>query len=33
MAKKHCVGFLKAARFISPEYHGDLKALIDDMGL
>ena len=31
--KKHCVAFLKAARHISPEYHGELEALIEDLDL
>lgn len=29
--KKHCVDFLKAARYISPEYHGELEELIEDL--
>ena len=31
--KKHCVDFLKAARYISPEYHEELEALIEDLNL
>lgn len=31
--KKHYVDFLKAARYISPEYHGELEALIKDLDL
>jgi len=31
--KKHCVAFLKAARYISPEYHDELEALIEDLDL
>jgi len=31
--KKHCVDFLKAARYISPEYHAELEALIEDFDL
>ena len=31
--KKHCVEFLKAARYISPEYHEELEALIEDFDL
>lgn len=31
--KKQCVDFLKAAWYISPEYHGELEALIEDLDL
>lgn len=31
--KKHCVDFLKAARYISPEYHEELEAFIEDFDL
>ena len=31
--KKHCVDFLKSARYISPEYHEELEALIQDLDL
>ena len=31
--KRHCVDFLKAARYISPEYHGELEALIEALDL
>ena len=31
--KKHCVDFLKAARYISPEYHEELEALIEEFDL
>lgn len=31
--KKHCVAFLKAARYIDPEYHEELEALIQDLDL
>ena len=31
--KKHCVDFLKAARYIDPEYHDELEALIQDLEL
>lgn len=30
---RHCVDFLKAARYISPEYHDELEALIQDLDL
>ena len=31
--KKHCVDFLKIARYISLEYHDELDALIEDLDL
>ena len=31
--KKHCVAFLKAARYIDPEYHEQLEALIEELEL
>lgn len=31
--KKHCVAFLKAAKFIDPEYHEQLEALIEEIDL
>ena len=31
--KQHCVAFLKAAKYISPEYHDELEALIDELDL
>lgn len=31
--RRHCVDFLKAARYISPEYHEELEALIEDLDL
>ena len=31
--KKHCVAFLKAARYIDPEYHEQLEALIEELDL
>lgn len=31
--KKHCVAFLKAARYIDPEYHEELEALIEELDL
>ena len=31
--EKHCVDFLKAARYVSPEYHDELEALIEDLDL
>lgn len=30
---RHCVDFLKAARYISPEYYDELEALIQDLDL
>lgn len=32
-SRKHCVDFLKAARYISPEYHEELEALIQGLDL
>lgn len=31
--KKHCVAFLKAAKFSDPEYHEQLEALIEEFDL
>jgi len=31
--KQHCAVFLKAAKFISPKYHEELEALIDELDL
>ena len=31
--RRHCVDFLKAARFIDPEHHAELEALIEDFDL
>jgi len=31
--RRHCVDFLKAARFIDPEHHAELEALIEDLDL
>ena len=31
--KEHCVAILKAAWYISPEYHEELEALIQDLDL
>jgi hypothetical protein len=31
--RRHCVDFLKAARYISPDYHEELEALIQDLDL
>lgn len=31
--RTHCSAFLKAARYISPEYHEEVEALIEDLGL
>lgn len=30
---RHCIAFLKAARYTSPEYHEELEALIEDLDL
>lgn len=31
--RTHCSAFLKAARYISPEHHEEVEALIEDLGL
>lgn len=31
--RTHCSAFLKAARYISPKYHEEVEALIEDLGL
>jgi len=31
--RTHCSAFLKAARYISQEYHEEVEALIEDLGL
>ncbi len=31
--KKHCAAFLQAARYVSPEFHDELEALIQDLDM